>query len=173
MKKASITEAKNNLSALTDGVKGGTPVLIMARGRPVARLEPVNGVASSDDGRLDRLVRWRRSTRARRHAQSSCRDEAAAWKEERVGCAGAARGAPRQPMKFWDASAVVPLLMSEATTKTLQAHAAGDPVMLVWWASEVECTSAIARLEREGALAASAANQAFDRLRRLAHACPL
>jgi prevent-host-death family protein len=57
MKKASITEAKNNLSALTDGVKGGTPVLIMARGRPVARLEPVNGVASSDDGRLDRLVR--------------------------------------------------------------------------------------------------------------------
>ena len=28
MKKASITEAKNNLSALIDGVKGGSPVLI-------------------------------------------------------------------------------------------------------------------------------------------------
>jgi len=55
--KASITEAKNNLSALIDSVKGGTPVLIVDRGRPVARLEPVNGVASSDDGRLDRLVR--------------------------------------------------------------------------------------------------------------------
>jgi prevent-host-death family protein len=57
MKKASITEAKNNLSALIDSVKGGTPVLIVDRGRPVARLEPVSGVASDDDGRLARLVR--------------------------------------------------------------------------------------------------------------------
>ena len=41
MKKASITEAKNNLSALIDGLKGGSAVLIVDRGRPVARLEPV------------------------------------------------------------------------------------------------------------------------------------
>jgi hypothetical protein len=32
MKKASITEAKNNLSALIDSVKGGSPVLIVDRG---------------------------------------------------------------------------------------------------------------------------------------------
>ena len=58
MKKASITEAKNNLSALIDGLKGGSPVLIVDRGRPVARLEPVtNGLRSEDDGRLARLVR--------------------------------------------------------------------------------------------------------------------
>ncbi len=57
MKKASITEAKNNLSALIDGVKGGSPVLIVDRGRPVARLEPVGGIGSGDDGRLARLVR--------------------------------------------------------------------------------------------------------------------
>jgi len=57
MKKASITEAKNNLSALIDGVKGGSPVLIVDRGRPVARLEPVGGFASGDDHRLGRLVR--------------------------------------------------------------------------------------------------------------------
>jgi prevent-host-death family protein len=57
VKKASITEAKNNLSALIDSVKGGTPVLIVDRGRPVARLEPVNGVAGCDEGRLARLVR--------------------------------------------------------------------------------------------------------------------
>jgi predicted nucleic acid-binding protein len=73
-------------------------------------------------------------------------------------------------MKFWDASAIVPLLMAEATTKILQAHAAVDPVMLVWWASEVECASAIARLERDGALEASASHVAFERLRRLSHA---
>jgi prevent-host-death family protein len=58
MKKASITEAKNNLSALIDGLKGGSPVLIVDRGRPVARLEPVStGPRAEDDGRLGRLVR--------------------------------------------------------------------------------------------------------------------
>ena len=57
MKKASITEAKNNLSALIDSVKGGSPVLIMDRGRPVARLEPVGALRPDDDGRLARLVR--------------------------------------------------------------------------------------------------------------------
>ena len=56
MKKASVTDAKNNLSALLDGVKGGTSVLIVDRGRPVARLEPVTGHAA-DEGRLGRLVR--------------------------------------------------------------------------------------------------------------------
>jgi len=57
MKKASITEAKNNLSALIDRVKGGSPVLIVDRGRPVARLEPVSGLRSDEDSRLARLVR--------------------------------------------------------------------------------------------------------------------
>jgi prevent-host-death family protein len=58
MKRASITEAKNNLSALIDGLKGGSPVLIVDRGRPVARLEPVTtGSAPERDGRLARLVR--------------------------------------------------------------------------------------------------------------------
>jgi prevent-host-death family protein len=57
MKKASITEAKNNLSALIDRVKGGSPVLIVDRGRPVARLEPVVGLRAQGDDRLARLVR--------------------------------------------------------------------------------------------------------------------
>jgi prevent-host-death family protein len=58
MKKASITEAKNNLSALIDGLKGGSPVLIVDRGRPVARLEPVtSGRAPELNGRLSRLIR--------------------------------------------------------------------------------------------------------------------
>ena len=57
MKKASITEAKNNFSALIDSVKGGSPVLIVDRGRPVARLEPVTGLRSNDDSRLAYLVR--------------------------------------------------------------------------------------------------------------------
>ena len=58
MKMASITEVKNNLSALIDRVKNGASILIVDRGRPVARLEPVRGAESDeDDGRLARLVR--------------------------------------------------------------------------------------------------------------------
>jgi prevent-host-death family protein len=57
--KVSITEAKNRLSALIDGTKGGSPVLIVDRGRPVARLEPVTNSAKGDeqDGQLARLIR--------------------------------------------------------------------------------------------------------------------
>jgi antitoxin (DNA-binding transcriptional repressor) of toxin-antitoxin stability system len=57
MKKASITEAKNRLSALIDGLKAGAPVLIVDRGRPVARLEAVTTTDGGQDGRLSRLVR--------------------------------------------------------------------------------------------------------------------
>jgi prevent-host-death family protein len=58
MRKASITEAKNNLSALIDSLKSGSPVLIVDRGRPVARLEPTSaGGEEEGDGRLSRLVR--------------------------------------------------------------------------------------------------------------------
>lgn len=58
MKKASITEAKNRLSALIDALKSGSPVLIVDRGRPVARLEPVTRFGDREqDGRLSRLIR--------------------------------------------------------------------------------------------------------------------
>jgi uncharacterized protein len=73
-------------------------------------------------------------------------------------------------MRFWDASAIVPLLMTEPSTKYLQASLAKDPAMLVWWGSEVECASAIARLEREGGLDEPAVTQAFERLKQLAGA---
>ena len=57
MKTASITESKNNLSALIDGLRGG-PVLILDRGRPVARLEPIGAGRSKEaDPRLAELVR--------------------------------------------------------------------------------------------------------------------
>jgi uncharacterized protein len=71
-------------------------------------------------------------------------------------------------MKFWDASAIVPLLVNEESTKALQALAVDDPAMLVWWATVVECASAIGRLERERALDPRAAVDAFERLKRLA-----
>jgi len=57
MKRATITEAKNRLSALLDRVRHGETVLILDRGRPVARLEPATGVSDDPNGRLARLDR--------------------------------------------------------------------------------------------------------------------
>jgi prevent-host-death family protein len=53
---ATITDAKNGLSALIDRVKGGESILILDRGVPVARLEPIAG-SSDPSGRLLRLER--------------------------------------------------------------------------------------------------------------------
>lgn len=55
MKKASISEAKNRLSAIIDRVRSGDSVLIEDRGVPVARLEPVAG--ADPRGRVARLER--------------------------------------------------------------------------------------------------------------------
>lgn len=42
-----------------------------------------------------------------------------------------------------------------------------DPVMLVWWAAPVECTSALARRERDGELSPADVVLSLDRLRYL------
>ena len=72
-------------------------------------------------------------------------------------------------MKFWDASAIVPLLVAESTTRSLQALANQDSDLLVWWGSQVECASALARLERGALLDVKGAASAFDRLKQLAN----
>lgn len=56
MKTASITEAKNGLSALIDRVRAGESILITDRGVPVARLEPMADYPDPD-GRIARLER--------------------------------------------------------------------------------------------------------------------
>jgi predicted nucleic acid-binding protein len=70
-------------------------------------------------------------------------------------------------VRFWDASAIVPLLVSETSTRSVQALAKQDSTMLVWWGSEVECASALARIERDGALEPRDAARVFERLRQL------
>ena len=72
-------------------------------------------------------------------------------------------------MRFWDSSAVVPLLVSEDRTDAALARLREDPELAVWWGTPVECASAIARLEREGAEPAGVA-KAFARLDALARA---
>jgi uncharacterized protein len=70
-------------------------------------------------------------------------------------------------MKFWDASAVVPLLIHEQSSQRLRSLLARDSDMFVWWGSEVECISALTRRERDGSLTAQAMNAALERLRQL------
>ncbi len=59
MKRASVTEAKNQLSALIDRVRRGERVVIEDRGVPIARLEsmPAVDLPDDDEGRLARLER--------------------------------------------------------------------------------------------------------------------
>jgi prevent-host-death family protein len=56
MNTATITEAKNGLSALIDRVRSGESILILDRGVPVARLEPI-AAFPDPTGRLHRLER--------------------------------------------------------------------------------------------------------------------
>ena len=73
-------------------------------------------------------------------------------------------------MKFWDASAIVPLLVLESSSRHLQSLAAQESAMLVWWGSKVECVSALARRERDGAFDARVMAIALQRLQQLADA---
>lgn len=58
MKRTSVTDAKNGLSALLDRVRHGESILIEDRGIPVAQLTPVTGTGvSADRDRLTRLER--------------------------------------------------------------------------------------------------------------------
>jgi len=70
-------------------------------------------------------------------------------------------------MRFWDSSAVVPLLVHERTSDALRRSLEGDAGLIVWWGTPVECVSAIARREREGDLPASAVSAAVARLQSL------
>jgi predicted nucleic acid-binding protein len=71
-------------------------------------------------------------------------------------------------VRLWDSSAVVPLLVAEETSDALQDLFEQTDEVAVWWATEVECASAVARLERTELLTAEAANEAFAQLQRLA-----
>jgi hypothetical protein len=70
-------------------------------------------------------------------------------------------------MRFWDASAIVPLLVSEADSERRLAQLAEDPVMIVGWASRVECASALARKARGSGGSEAALRKAAECLDRL------
>lgn len=67
-------------------------------------------------------------------------------------------------MRFWDTSAIVPLLMDEDGTQGTTEEFERDPSMVVWWCTSIESVSAIARRERQGGLVARDITIALQRL---------
>ena len=63
-------------------------------------------------------------------------------------------------MRFWDASALVPLFLIEQSTPAMLQLRQDDADIIAWWGSRVECSSVIARLVREGRLGEAPASQA-------------
>lgn len=70
-------------------------------------------------------------------------------------------------MRYWDSSALVPLCVEEAASRAMIALYRSDPAVVTWWGSEIECASALARLEREDAMTPAQVAAALGRLKAL------
>lgn len=66
-------------------------------------------------------------------------------------------------MRFWDSSAVVPLLVRQKASALVDRWIAEDPDLVIWTLTPVEVGSALRRLVREGALPERLALQAEER----------
>lgn len=66
-------------------------------------------------------------------------------------------------MKYWDASALVPLIVEQKQTTAMKALHREDGEVVTWVLSEVEVRSAVARLERQGSLQGGRAQDARSR----------
>lgn len=67
-------------------------------------------------------------------------------------------------MKFWDSSAILPLLVEEVSTLSALGYYENNPEIVAWWGTPVECASALARLEREAKLDSTEITRALGQL---------
>jgi len=72
-------------------------------------------------------------------------------------------------MRFWDASAITPLLSEEPARKRLLEFLDEDADIIAWWGTPVEIASALSRREREGLLTADEAAAALAVARELSN----
>jgi len=70
-------------------------------------------------------------------------------------------------MRFWDSSAVVPLVIDESMSRALD-DVFRSGAMVVWWGTLVEVSSALARREHAGRLSPSSSTQGANLLQDLA-----
>lgn len=74
-------------------------------------------------------------------------------------------------MRFWDSSAVVPLLVDQEPSSRVAGWVAEDDRMVVWTLTPVEVVSALRRLVRERILAEEVTRLAEVRMDELVRAC--
>lgn len=72
-------------------------------------------------------------------------------------------------MRYWDASALVPLIVAEPGTELVRSWLEADSEIVTWAWTRVEITSAIERRTREGALSRQDRRQILDRLNSFAN----
>lgn len=68
---------------------------------------------------------------------------------------------------FWDSSALLPLLVPEEQSASLAALIAGDKETTIWWATPLECHSALHRRYRQRPMLPADMAGAIDRIRML------
>ena len=71
-------------------------------------------------------------------------------------------------MRFWDSSALVPLLVEQPASRRCRDLVRGDPKIIVWCLTRTEILSALWRLARESNIAPAHVAAAEARLERLA-----
>jgi predicted nucleic acid-binding protein len=67
-------------------------------------------------------------------------------------------------MRFWDSSALAAVIMREPRSDRVLPILRRDPEIAIWWATPVECESALAQAERLGRLEPAAKSNARDAL---------
>jgi len=71
-------------------------------------------------------------------------------------------------VRFWDSSALVPLLVEQPASRRCRDLVRGDPKIIVWCLTRTEILSALWRLARESNIAPAHVTAAEARLERLA-----
>lgn len=72
-------------------------------------------------------------------------------------------------MRFWDASALVPLIVPEAGSDLVAEWLRADPEVAIWGWTRVELASAVERRSREGRLTRAGRRGALQRIERVAN----
>jgi hypothetical protein len=70
-------------------------------------------------------------------------------------------------MRFWDSSAIIPLVCAEGSSRACRSWLREDPVVLVWTLAATEVISALARKRREARLEQRTFTVAKQRLAKL------
>ena len=70
-------------------------------------------------------------------------------------------------MRFWDSSALMPLLIEEPESAEMNRLLEADDEMALWWGTPTECWSALARREREADWSPATTDEALANLQKV------